>query len=135
MQSLPPPSMIIIHLGSNHLGRYEAKRCRLAVDDGLAIIQNLLPHSYISWSAILPRMLYYGYERYTSQVAIDNVWKNMNKFAKRRILRIPQASFMSHKFDTHEHKFYCRDGIHLSDAGSDVLIGDFATAVQKAGLF
>ena len=132
-QYTSPPDMIIIHLGSNDLGKWPAKQCRQAIERAMALSKSILHTAHLTWSAILPRLFYYGYERYTSQVAIDNIRKSLNKFAKRKVLKLLNASFVSHNFDTHEHKYFVRDGIHLSDTGSDILIEDFAWAVHCAG--
>ncbi|XP_038056044.1 uncharacterized protein LOC119728036 [Patiria miniata] len=128
-----PPDMIIIHLGSNDLGKCPAKECRQAIETAIRSSREMFPQAHLTWSAILPRLFYYGYERCTSQVKIENVRKSLNKYAKRRVLRIANASFISHSFATHEHRYFRRDGVHLSDAGSDILIGDFMLAVQSAG--
>ena len=49
----PSPSELIIHAGSNDLGRYFAKDCRQAVDEALNTARSLLPQCYISFSSIL----------------------------------------------------------------------------------
>ena len=42
------------------------------------------------------------------------------------------ASYIEHNFNVQQHHFYQRDGIHLSDEGTDILIGDFEAAVNLA---
>ncbi|XP_041464259.1 uncharacterized protein LOC121415177 isoform X2 [Lytechinus variegatus] len=129
----PIPTSIIIHVGSNDLGRYSAKECRQAVDNALNSTRALLPWCHICFSSILPRLYYYAQGRnITSQAAIDNVRKSVNKYAKRRIRRMHNASFINHMFNCHEHWYFNRDGIHLSDEGSDILINDFKRACQFA---
>nr|XP_054760687.1 uncharacterized protein LOC129266955 [Lytechinus pictus] len=128
----PIPTLIVIHVGSNDLGRYTAQ-CRQAVDDALNSTRALLPWCHICFSSILPRLYYYAQERtITSQATIDNIRKSVNKYAKRRIRRLHNSSFINHIFNCHEYWYYNRDGIHLSDEGNDILISDFKRASQFA---
>ena len=129
----PSPSVLIIHAGSNDLGRYSAKDCRQAVDEALNTARSLLPQCYISFSSILPRLYYYGHGRHvTSQVAINNVRKGVNKYARRRVRRMHSGSFIGHNFNVQEHWYFHRDGVHLSDEGCDLLMENFASAVRFA---
>ncbi|XP_030832758.1 uncharacterized protein LOC115920633 [Strongylocentrotus purpuratus] len=82
----PAPTIMIIHVGSNDLGRYGAKQCRQALDDALTTARELLPGCHISFSSIIPRLFYYGYGRTVhSQSAIDKVRKSLNKYGRRKI--------------------------------------------------
>ena len=131
LRSKPAPSMLIIHAGSNDLGWHSAKQCRQAVDDALASARELLPGIHISFSSILPRLFYYGHSRsMQSQAALNRVRKTVNKYARRKIRRMHRASFIAHVFNVKQHHFYHRDGVHLSDEGSDILIGDFESAIS-----
>ncbi|XP_063957453.1 uncharacterized protein LOC135154608 [Lytechinus pictus] len=75
----------------------------------------LVGHKVKCYSSILPHLNYAQEHAITPQAAIDNVWKSVNKY----------TSSVTHKFNTQEHWFYHRDGIHLLDEGSDILFGDF----------
>lgn len=131
----PAPTIMIIHVGSNDLGRYGAKQCRQALDDALTTARELLPGCHIYFSSIIPRLFYYGYGRTVhSQSAIDKVRKSLNKYGRRKIRRMHNASFIMHNFIAQEHQYFNRDGIHLSDSGCDILIQSFATAARMAGL-
>lgn len=133
LRTKPAPTMLIIHAGTNDLGLYDAKQCRQAVDDVLNASRELLPECHITFSSILPRLFYYSYNRGThSQSALNKVRKTINKHARRRIRRMYWASYIEHNFNVQQHHFYQRDGIHLSDEGTDILIGDFEAAVNLA---
>ena len=129
----PSPSELIIHAGSNDLGRYFAKDYRQAVDEALNTARSLLPQCYISFSSSLPRLYYYGHDVHvTSQVVINDVRKGVNKYARRRVRRMCSGSFIGHNFNVQEHWYFHRDGVHLSDEGCDLLMENFASAVRFA---
>ena len=58
LQANPPPSMLILHLGSNDIGRFEAKLCRDAIVAGISTIRSWLPHCLVIdfTQDVLPRL-------------------------------------------------------------------------------
>lgn len=130
-----PPALAIVHLGTNDLGQRDACRCRIAIDTAIQTLRARMPGTHIAWSGILPRLFYYGSRPGpTSQEAMDGVRKSLNKFAKRRISQMVNTSMIVHNIDTKEHSLFHRDGIHLSDVGSDMLIDKFESAAKDTGL-
>ena len=93
-----------------------------------------MPHTRILWSAILPRIFYYGKRASgsTSQEALEGVRLSLNRYARRQTKHVGNASVIQHDIDRANHNLLVRDGIHLSDQGSDILIGNFEDAVKEA---
>ena len=69
----------------------------------------------------------------TSQKALESVRKSLNKFAWRQVKLIGNASLIRHDIEPTNHQLYNRDGFHLSDQGSDILITNFELAIKEAG--
>lgn len=126
------PSMIIIHFGTNDIGKIEAKFFRQAVTEAISTIRTLLPYCHIAWSSILPRLFYYNVQKeLTSHKALIGVRISINKYARRSIMKLPNASYISHcNIKPSNHRLFFRDGVHLSKKGSDVLISNFTQAVK-----
>ena len=64
-----------------------------------------------------------------SQSVLNNARKTVNKYVRRKIRCMHRATFINYAFNANQHHFNNRDGVHLSDEGSDILVGDFQAAV------
>lgn len=126
------PNLIILHVGSNNIGKHPVKLCRQAVEEVLLSTRQLLPESHVCYSEIIPRLFYYGRgEGPHSQPALDKCRKNINRYAKSRIKRMFRASYLQHRFHSQDHELFHRDGVHLSDRGNELLIGDFEMTLRE----
>ncbi|XP_030842494.1 uncharacterized protein LOC115924473 [Strongylocentrotus purpuratus] len=91
------PALVIVHLGTNNLGLNDACQCRIAIDMALQILRTAMPRTHIAWSTIIPRLFYHSSRGYrTLQDAMDGVRKSLNKYARRLIARLPNASVIAH---------------------------------------
>lgn len=126
------PALVIVHLGTNNLGLNDACQCRIAIDMALQILRTAMPRTHIAWSTIIPRLFYHSSRGYrTLQDAMDGVRKSLNKYARRLIARLPNASVIAHQLDPSNHSLFLRDGVHLSDRGSDAFIDNFQEGIDS----
>ena len=129
-----PPSLVVLHLGTNNIGQMDACSCRAAIKTALGTLRVRMPQALILWSSILPRIVYHGKRPTgsTSQEALEGVRVSLNNYARRQANRMGNASVIIHDIDRSNHNMFIRDGVHLSDQGSDILIASFALAIRKA---
>ena len=108
--------------------------CRAAIKTALGTLRVRMPQALILWSSILPRIVYHGKRPTgsTSQEALEGVRVSLNNYARRQANRMGNASVTIHDIDRSNHNMFIRDGVHLSDQGSDILIASFALAIRKA---
>ena len=134
LQTYAPPSRLIIHLGSNDIGRFEARLGREAVKSCFAALRLALPCCHIAWSSILPRMVYRGWLKAdSSQKALDGVRKSLNSFARRCMSKLENTSLILHSdIEASQSHLFLRDGVHLNTEGSDILIENFRVSLQAA---
>ena len=129
-----PPLIVVLHLGTNNIGQIDACSCRAAIKTALDTLRARMPQALIIWSSILPRIGYRG-NRPTgcnNQDALEGVRVSLNNYARRQTNRMGNASIIIHDIDRADHNMFIRDGVHLSDQGSDILIAGFALAIKKA---
>ena len=129
-----PPSIVILHLGTNNIGQLDACSCRAAIKTALGTLRARMPQARILWSSILPRIVYHGKRPTgsTSQEALEGVRVSLNNYARRQTNGMGNASVIIHNIDRSNHNMFIRDGVHLSDQGSDILIASYALAIKKA---
>ena len=132
-----PPSTVVLHLGTNNIGQMDACSCRAAVKTALGTLRVRMPQALILWSSILPRIVYHGKRPTgsTSQEALEGVRVSLNNYARRQANRMGNASVIIHDIDRSNHNMFIRDGVHLSDQGSDILILAIANAKEIPGYY
>ena len=129
------PDVVVLHAGSNDIGRYAVKLCRQAVEEVLLSTRQLLPECHICFSEIVPRLFYYGRaDGPHSQSALNKCRKTVNKYARGKIRRMFRASFLKHDINTQDHELFHRDGVHLSESGNDLLINDFKMTLHMLSI-
>ena len=81
-----PPSIVVLHLGTNNIGQIDACSCRAAIKTALDTLRARMPHALILWSSILPRITYRGKRpaASTSQEALEGVRISLNNYARRQ---------------------------------------------------
>ena len=116
------PAYILLHAGTNDIGRAQKHELRKLVQDTFQRVHELLPQTRIVWSEILPRRAYRGFSR-EEQPKIERVRLSMNKLA-RAVCRRTGDVTVGHPSIRHEKEYlYRNDGIHLSETGIQVFLG------------
>ena len=81
----PPPSVIVLHIGTNDLLSVDAfciwQRMLVQFTD----IKALYLQARIAWSDILPRVFYFGT---TAQASMDRKRRSINKWAKSSLRKV-----------------------------------------------
>ena len=122
------PSHVIMHVGTNDIGRFSKVRLMQLVAKTMAKVQLLLPEARVIWSEILPRRSYTGFLE-KDQMRADRVRLAMNKRA-RAWCRRAEVPTMARQSIRHEDQALFRpDGIHLSDVGIELFLRDVARGI------
>ncbi|XP_072176455.1 uncharacterized protein, partial [Diadema setosum] len=117
-------SHILVHVGTNDVGRGRKRELMLLLNSTLSGLHDLLPNARLIWSNILPRREYYPYSD-DDQPRIDRTRLALNKCA-RSICRRMGGYFVEHPEIRHEHAaLFRRDGIHLSPDGNELFLSFF----------
>jgi hypothetical protein len=85
LQHLPPPSYLVIQLGSNDLTCGDSGSLRWHMKRDLEYISQLLPNTRLVWSCILPRLYWHGAR---SHVAINKTRKRVNREISNLVLSL-----------------------------------------------
>ena len=128
LRSTPaPPDAVIVHVGSNDLGETPLKVLRQQLRDGVNDAFQACPEARIVWSDIIPRR---SVRNSCSMKRIEHTRKKFNRFA--RALCVRQAGgYIRHTINQSSNDLFGRDGVHLSDAGNDILLKDWVAAIEN----
>ena len=116
------PTWIIIHVGSNDLGYVPKKSMFEGIKQILAVTRELLPHSIIYWSEILPKV---SYPSANKQNSVERTRRALNRSVGNLFLRAPGGLIAHPQIAWWRQEFYLPDGVHLVDAASQFLIYNF----------
>jgi len=120
------PRHVVVHVGSNNLGRLSALCQREEIASLWEFLPCLSETTEFIWSDILPRasLNYTGDLTPERLRKVDLVRQEVNRFGRRLALR-QGGRFIKHPSIQLKHSQLFRpDGIHLSEAGQACLIGD-----------
>ena len=125
---LPPPSYLIIQLGSNDLGK--GKSCGLIVDikRDIGRIRLLLPNTRIIWSEILLRR-YWHVAKGDGKI-IEKIRKRVNCAVNNFIKNEGHYVIKHSNIRASEIELYRFDGTHLSDIGNDIYLNNLQGALE-----
>ena len=121
---LPPPSYLIIQLGSNGLGK--GKSCGLIIDIGR--IRLLLPNTRIIWSEILMRR-YWHVAKGDGKI-IEKIRKRVNCAVNNLIKNEGHYGIKHPNIRASEIELYRFDGTHFSDIGNDIYLNNLQGALE-----
>ncbi|XP_003727267.1 uncharacterized protein LOC100892182 [Strongylocentrotus purpuratus] len=114
------PSHIVLHGGTNDVGRAEKHELFSLLDTTLGRLHEHFPNALI-WSDILPCRTYSGFSK-DEQPTTDRTRRALNKHA-RCICRTIGGSALTHLDIRHERReLFRRDGIHLSETGNNMFL-------------
>ena len=123
------PAILVIHAGTNDIGRCEKRLLRRVVTGAIQQIQEYLPHTRLVWSEIIPRQKYKGFGE-EDQPRVETVRLAMNKWAHAECRRLGGVSVAHPCFRYNEEQLYWTDGVHLSETGGGVLLEDLQAIRQ-----
>ena len=115
------PSLIILHVGTNDIGKLTKKQLLMAVADAVYGMSHIFPSARIIWSDILPRVAYDGFPKDKQNIP-DRLRRAANKYARSAIKRINGASILHPQITYTRSALFYRDGVHLLDKGTDIFL-------------
>ena len=116
----PDPSVLLLHIGTNDLVTTDEFCMRQRILLLLNSCTVRFPHTVLMWSAILPRVFYFGAR---SQSSLERKRKALNRWAKKQCAKLG-AHFLPHpQFKWTETALYRYDGVHLSPLGNTAFSG------------
>lgn len=122
-----PPAAIIIHVGTNDMGRSSCLALREQLADLWTFISCMSNEIKPIWSDMLPKagLRHAGDLNPEDCQRIDRIRKDTNRFVRRLSTRYG-GSFVTHPAITLDKTHLFRDdGLHLSNAGCHRFMGDF----------
>jgi len=122
-----PPKYVVVHVGSNNLGRLSALRQREDIASLWEFLPCLSDTTEFIWSDILPRAsLRRPGDLSLDQLRnLDRVRREVNRYGRRLAVRAG-GRFVKHMRIPLPFKHLFRsDGVHLSEAGQGLFVRDF----------
>jgi hypothetical protein len=120
----PPPDRMVIHIGTNELGRNKFRDIREELELLWGVfLPSLSEKTEFLWSDILPRA---GYPNTTRDklAVMDRIRKDLNAYG-RRLCRWNGGRSIRHPvFGLDRPDLYRGDGLHLADTGCHHLVDD-----------
>ena len=127
LQSSPPPTCIIIHLGTNDMATFDEEVNFLNINRALELMRELVPDCVILWSEVIPR-LHVNKAISTETMAAKRA--SLNRYAITAVHETPNTFAIRHSFDYYK-LFREGDSLHLTVLGLDKLLRMFRMALQK----
>ncbi|XP_072854614.2 uncharacterized protein LOC140706831 [Pogona vitticeps] len=117
-----PPDILVIHLGGNDLPQVPGKALILDILRDLERLHALYPRMRIVWSTIIPRLHWRGAK---NMDRVNNARRLVNKEVCRGVSKSGLGSVIGHRrILTSNLGYFREDGVHLSEAGLDILLDD-----------
>lgn len=123
-----PPRAIVIHVGSNDLAKVKSVVSVHDMKDDLQHLVDTYPNTKIMFSAMFPRIVW---TRTKNPEKMEPKRKEINRVIRRFMQYKGRGVFIEHpEITTDTPGLYGRDGIHLSDIGSDIFMLDIREALR-----
>ena len=124
----PPPSIIIVHLGTNDLGKVFFFSMRQRVVIFMQFCKSMYPNALLLWSEILPRAFYFGAN---PQEGMERQRRAVNRWARSRCGRMGAVNLSHKQFLWTNFSLFRRDGVHLSPEGNTIFRNNLLTAIWQ----
>ena len=125
LKSLPPPDVLVIHLGSNDMVSEELSSKILVQEIQCTFLRyrSLMPQTKLVWSHILPRLYWHGVPLSRNK-KIDKKRKKVNRKAAAIAAEVGGYSVSHPNISIHNYDLFRYDGTHLSNSGNASFIYD-----------
>ena len=128
LQSNPPPSILVIQLGSNDLGFLKGKELIESVRLDILRLRVMFPTLMLVWSEILPRR-YWHFEDKHGLLEITR--KRVNLGIKKIFLEEGGYIIRHPNIKVAERNLFRYDGTHLSEIGNTVYLNSIQGALES----
>ncbi|XP_077790728.1 uncharacterized protein LOC144328932 [Podarcis muralis] len=123
-----PPDALVIQLGENDLAYRKAIDLRWHIFDDLTELVIAYPHVTIIWSSLLERRTW---RDCVSPVGVNKARKVLERAVGRRVADLGGFVIRHPSIQFSNEALYRRDGVHLSDAGNEVWLGDIIAGIRS----
>ena len=124
----PDPSVLLIHVGTNDLISMDEFCMRQRILLLLNSCTVRFPDTVLIWSAMLPRVFYFGAR---SQSSLERKRKALNRWARKQCSKLG-AHYLPHpQFVWTETALYRYDGVHLSPRGNAIFRDNLSQGIQS----
>lgn len=123
------PDVLLIHCGGNDIGQGGSllEICEL-VKGTLKFIKQLLPHTLLVWSQILPR---YNWRSEFDSVDNNRARLRINRAAAHTTLKDLGGCYLTYpEISLNTPEMFLGDGVHLSDLGNNVFLNYIQGAIE-----
>ncbi|XP_061440306.1 uncharacterized protein LOC133364152 isoform X2 [Rhineura floridana] len=113
--------VLVIHLSGNDLGLVKGKALSVQACKDMQAIRQHWPWVRLLWSDLLPRRVW---RDVWDPVGIDRARKKVNRQIRLALLGHGGLVIPHPQIQPQKGELYRADGVHLSDAGNDLFLGD-----------
>ncbi|KAL8566662.1 hypothetical protein ACOMHN_055599 [Nucella lapillus] len=115
-----PPAYLVLHTGTNDIGRLNLKEWILELTTGVLYIRARWPNTHVIWSDMLPRL---AWKYNMAQPGAENARKR-NQRRARALAYQESGSVIHHPHILPNYDCLLQDGVYLSDLGQDIFHSD-----------
>jgi len=123
----PPPSLLLIQLGSNDLTEIKSVDLVNNITSDILRIKLLFPNAKVVWSEILMRRYWHNAN---DGKAVELARKRVNLAVKNAVLKDGFCVIRHPNIRAKERNLYRFDGTHLSDTGYEVYLNNIQGALE-----
>lgn len=122
------PSMLIIHCGANDLIEVGSLNLREHICMELRYLAEVLPHTLIVWSQMLPRQRWRGTENAS---AANRARIRVNRGVAHQVLDLGGGYIKYPDIQSVRSELFDEDEVHLSDLGNNILLNCIQGAIER----
>ena len=131
-QLWPMPSILVIHLGGNDLGKCKTLDLLFKIKGDLQRFGLAFPGTVVAFSEIIPRLSWLSSEQ---RRVMEKMRKRVNRALEKYMPQIGGFSYRHVDLEGGYPGLYRRDGVHLSEVGVDIFNVGLQNIVEKAATF
>ncbi|XP_075056297.1 uncharacterized protein LOC142141578 [Mixophyes fleayi] len=122
-----PPNILVVHAGSNDLGKGKSLELIISIREDLRQIHEAWPHIIIGWLALIPRLAW----RTTIPLKKMTVMVRKLNSAIRKVVRSMGGVVINHPgLGVESPQCFRRDGVHLTEEGMGLFIDSICGGVS-----
>ena len=130
MMFIPPPVMILVHVGGNDLVTMRQGKLIKNIKKDMQYLASVFSTAKIIWSDILPRKSWRGVEPTQGNLdKMNSKRKRINRAGRQVARNLLQGRSIIHEIDITTNGLYKSDGVYLTSIGNDIILNTFQEAL------
>lgn len=130
-QSWPLPSILIIHLGGNDIGKVSTMDLIFMIKRDLQRVKLSFPNTRVVFSEVVPRLVWMSSPRVNP---LEKIRRRINHSVEKFMPYMNGFSWRHVDLEGGFQGLYRRDGIHLSDIGLDIFNVGLQNCIEMAAV-